>query len=236
MSDTTDSSSDDYTAFLKSKVRLAESWGFEDVRESEVNPVLKPHQRAAVLWNVRGGRRGDFLSFGLGKTPIQLETLRIILTRVRGRGLIVCPLGVKQEFIRDAVKLLGWAEPPRFIRSIEEADDTGIYLTNYETVRDGKLDPAEFIVVSLDEAAILRGFGGSKTFRELMVKCLMTVPYRAILKGRIGVGFELNPAYFLDGAVYCRAAENEVLMPSLFDLDKIAAEAPAASEPAAVSA
>jgi len=161
---------DAYSDFLRAKVRLAESWGFE-IAESEINPVLKPHQRATVIWNLRGGRRADFLSFGLGKTPIQLETLRLLLTRVTGRALIVCPLGVRQEFARDAVKLLGWPEPPKFIRSITEAGSTGIYLTNYETVRDGKLDPAEFVAVSLDEAAILRGFGGSKTFRELMLKC-----------------------------------------------------------------
>jgi DNA modification methylase len=163
--------SDAYADFLKAKVRLAESWGFDDVVELEINPVLKPHQRAAVMWNVRGGRRGDFLAFGLGKSVIQLETQRLILSRVVGRGLIICPLGVRQEFVRDAVQLLGWATPPKFIRSIDEAGETGIYLTNYETVRDGKIDPAEFVVVSLDEAAILRGFGGSKTFRELMLKC-----------------------------------------------------------------
>jgi hypothetical protein len=161
----------EYLSFLKSKVKLAESWGFEDFDDAEVNPVLKPHQRATVLWNLRGGRRADFLSFGLGKTPIQLETLRLLLTRVSGRALIVCPLGVRQEFARDAVQLLGWTEPPKFIRSIDDAGATGIYLTNYETVRDGKIDPADFAAVSLDEAAILRGFGGSKTFRELMLKC-----------------------------------------------------------------
>jgi DNA modification methylase len=41
-------------------------------------------------------------------------------------------------------------------------------MTNYETIRDGKLDPAEFTVATLDEASVLRGFGGSKTFREFM--------------------------------------------------------------------
>jgi len=82
-----------------------------------------------------------------------------------------CPLGVRQEFARDAVEILGWKTPPKFIRRIEEASDSGIYLTNYETIRDGKMDPADFIAISLDEAAVLRGFGGSKTFRELMLKC-----------------------------------------------------------------
>jgi DNA modification methylase len=47
---------------------------------------------------------------------------------------------------------------------------------------------------------------------------LMTVPVRAMKKGRKGVAFELNPAYFLDGAAYCKAMENEVSMPTLFDL------------------
>ena len=158
---------DAYHKFLEAKVAIAPTFGF-DVSPDEVNPALKSHQRDAVVWAVRGGRRALFESFGLGKGSQQLEIVRLVLTRVVGRGLICCPLGVVREFIRDATQLLGWPEPPRFIRRIEEAGPTGIYLTNYETVRDGKLDPREFQVVSLDEAAILRGFGGTKTFRELM--------------------------------------------------------------------
>ena len=36
---------------------------------------------------------------------------------------------------------------------------------------------------------------------------LMTVPYRALLKGRRGAATELNAGYFLDGVHYLRAAE-----------------------------
>lgn len=156
-----------YEDFLRSKVKLAERSGF-DVPLSDINPRLKPHQRAAVQWMVAGGRRALFAAFGLGKSVCQLEAVRIILSIVGGRGLVVLPLGVRQEFVRDAFEILGWTVPPKFIRRIEEAGESGIYLTNYETVRDGKLDPAEFVVASLDEASILRGFGGSKTFRECM--------------------------------------------------------------------
>jgi hypothetical protein len=46
---------------------------------------------------------------------------------------------------------------------------------------------------------------------------LMTVPYRAIKWGRFGMGVELNPAYFADGAFYCEAAVRELSQPSLFD-------------------
>lgn len=126
--------------------------------------LLKPHQRDIVQWAVAGGRRAIFASFGLGKTLIQIEIARQLLP-LCGRFLIVAPLGVRQEFIRDA-RLLD--TEITFIRRVEEAGETGIYLTNYETIRDGKLDPRQFGGASLDEASILRGFGGTKTFREFM--------------------------------------------------------------------
>lgn len=157
----------EYEQFLKNKVRLAQNTGFE-IADSDINPALKLHNRLMVKWMVQGGRRACFASFGLHKTVTQMEAVRCTLLKTGGRGLIVCPLGVRQEFVRDAKKILHWHTPPKFIRSIEEADETGIYLTNYETVRDGKLDPRKFNCASLDEASILRGLGGSKTFREFM--------------------------------------------------------------------
>lgn len=154
-----------YMDFLRAKVTMAESFGFE-IQAHEVNPLLKPHQIAIVIWAVAGGRRAIFCAFGLGKTFIQLETVRITRARSGGMGLIAIPLGVRQEFMRDAEKL---GIKVKFIRRIDECDDPdGIYLTNYETIRDGKLDPRHFSVASLDEAACLRGFGGTKTFREFM--------------------------------------------------------------------
>lgn len=47
---------------------------------------------------------------------------------------------------------------------------------------------------------------------------LMSVPYRAILKGRKALGIELNPRYFLDGCSYVEAAARDVKMPGLFDI------------------
>ena len=50
---------DKYTEFLRNKIRLADFAGY-DVGESEINPILKPHQRAIVKWAVRGGCRAIF--------------------------------------------------------------------------------------------------------------------------------------------------------------------------------
>lgn len=157
-----------YADLLAAKAQVATDAGIPTVNATDIHPLLKPHQRDAVLWAVRGGRRAIFASFGLGKTLMQLETVRLTMQSVgpAARGLIVCPLGVRQEFVRDA-GMIG-LQPPTFVRTHADATAPGMYLTNYESIREGKLDPTGFDVVSLDEAAILRGFGGTKTFRELM--------------------------------------------------------------------
>jgi hypothetical protein len=97
---------------------------------------------------------------------MQIEWLRQILLQVEeGPGLIICPLGVRQELIRDAAML---GVDLRFIRTAAEmTPDHRFYVTNYESVRDGKLDPNLFIAVSLDEASVLRSFG-SKTYQEFL--------------------------------------------------------------------
>ncbi|ATC34150.1 DNA methylase N-4 [Caulobacter vibrioides] len=166
----------DYDAFLAAKVPPAPRCGFE-IGDEVINPLLKPHQRAIVRWAVWRGRAAIFAAFGLGKSVMQLEIARIMRDLVGGRALIVMPLGVRQEFRKDAAML---GIDVTFIRRIEEATDPrGIYLTNYETVRDGKLDPNHFSVACLDEASCLRGFGGSKTFREFM-RLFDRVAYRFV--------------------------------------------------------
>jgi DNA modification methylase len=155
-----------YRAFLQQKILLAKEAGFS-VAESEIHPVLMPHQRAIVRWAMHGGRRAIFASFGLGKSLMQLEIVRqTMLRNPDKRALIVCPLGVRQEFMRDAA-LIGIEGAVRFVRRSEEVDAPGIYLTNYESVRDGKLDPNLFIVASLDEAAAMRS-SNSKTYHSFL--------------------------------------------------------------------
>lgn len=70
-----------YDAFLAEKVNFRRSFGF-DVSDDEIHPSLKPHQRLITRWAVAGGRRAVFAGFGLGKTRIQLETLRLIRERI----------------------------------------------------------------------------------------------------------------------------------------------------------
>lgn len=167
-----------YREFLENKIDVAPLSGI-DVCEDEVNPVLKEHQRVAVLWALCGGRRGIFARFGLGKTVIQLEWCRLMVKHRGGRALIVLPLNVKQEFCDDAENLLGMAPPP-YVRTMAEAaaSQASIVMTNYERVRDGDIDPRVFTAVSLDEAATLRSFG-SKTYQIFLEK-FKGVPYKLV--------------------------------------------------------
>ena len=162
-----------YDEFLRAKAAVAPSTG-RTISLDEPHPLLKPHQRRIVQWAVAGGRRAIFASFGLGKSIIQLETLRLTLNG-SGRGLIVCPLGVRQEFIRDARKI---GLSLTFVNRTEQVAGDGLYITNYEPVRDGKLDPSLFTAVSLDEASILRSYG-SKTYQTFLT-LFDSIPYRFV--------------------------------------------------------
>lgn len=167
-----------YKEFLESKIDLATDSGFV-VDRSKINPALKPHQADAVAWALKGGRRALFEAFGLGKTVQEIEFCHLAAEHTGGRALIVLPLGVKQEFTRDAVELLGY-EKPEYCRTMDEvrACDSQIVLTNYERVRDGDIDPSYFAATSLDEASVLRSFG-SKTYQTFLDK-FKNVPYKLV--------------------------------------------------------
>lgn len=167
-----------YKDFLLTKVAFAPETGFE-VSKDKVNPALKPHQRDAVMWAVKGGRRALFEAFGLGKTVQELEWCRIITAEKGGKALIVMPLGVRQEFTKDAQELLG-IPVPQYVRTMAEvkAAETQIVITNYERVRDGDIDPTYFTAVALDEASCLRDYG-SKTYQTFTEK-FKGVPYKLV--------------------------------------------------------
>lgn len=168
-----------YMEFLNSKIEIAKDTGF-DVSPEDINPVLKPHQNDAVRWAIKGGRRALFESFGLGKTIQELEYCRIIGEHEAGQSLIVLPLGVKQEFYRDAVDLLK-IKPPQYVRTMDEIRKSkdSILMTNYERVRDGDIDPQYFkAAAGLDEASVLRSFG-SKTYQTFLDK-FKGVPYKLV--------------------------------------------------------
>jgi DNA modification methylase len=159
----------EYVDFLKEKCKFSKAMGIE-IDPAEVNPHLKPHTRDIVRWAVAGGRRAIFAAFGLHKTATQLEIMRLVGAHESAMRLIVLPLGVRQEFKREiAERFIGEYDMDlRFIRRDSEIEDERtVYMTNYESVREGLLSPGLFNAASLDEASVLRSYG-SKTYQEFL--------------------------------------------------------------------
>ena len=152
-----------YEEFLSSKFRFSRNEGFR-VAKMSLPAILKPHQRDVCAWALERGRAAIFAAFGLGKTLIQATILQRIEYTHEKPVLFIAPLGVRQEFMRDA-QMIGM--DIKFIRSSDEVGARGFYLTNYESVRDGKIDVNLFIAVTLDEASVLRSYG-SKTYQEFL--------------------------------------------------------------------
>jgi len=165
----------DFVASKKPPIIESVSPVLANYPREKTSEALFPHQRDLVTWAVRGGRRAIFAAFGLGKTLIQLETMRIIMEHEQKPVLIICPLGVRQEFAHDAL-ILG--VKTKYIRHISEIEDGVIHITNYEPVRDGNLDVTLFVAVSLDEASVLRSYG-SKTYQTFLDLFAQT-PYRFV--------------------------------------------------------
>jgi hypothetical protein len=159
-----------YERFLESKAVSAPERGFSG--HLSLNPDLKPHARDIAAWMIRGGNRACFASFGLHKTSIQLQICESLLdAHSDGAALIVCPLGVRREFMKEQ-KARGFQTVPVYIRDNAEYEQLRaaghrLFLTNYERIRDGNLDPNLFTVCTLDEASVLRSFG-SKTYQTFL--------------------------------------------------------------------
>jgi len=169
-----------YTEFLESKAVIAQQRGYDGAVRFQAD--LKPHAADIARWMIKGGNRACFASFGLHKTSIQLQVCESLLDTGCKSALIVCPLGVRREF-RNEVKKRGFKREPVYITSNEDharalAEGHQLFITNYERVRDGGLDPNRFDICTLDESAVLRSYG-SKTFQTFL-PLFSKVPYKFV--------------------------------------------------------
>jgi DNA modification methylase len=157
----------DYHAFLDTKKHRTADTGISVMPEA-VQSKLFEWQREIVLWALRKGRAAIFLDTGLGKTFIQLEWARIL----GHPALIVAPLSVARQTVREALKL---GVEVRYVRGQSDVTpDHKLWITNYEMVES--FDLSWFGSVVLDESSILKAIDG-KTRKKLTNLCRAT-PYK----------------------------------------------------------
>lgn len=144
-----------YKEFLNKKRVAAPTSGIE-VEPSAIHSMLFDFQRDLTRFALRKGRAAIFADAGLGKTLMQLEWARL----TGKRALIVAPLSVARQTVREAMKINIEAQYVRCDTGFE-----GINVTNYEMI--DHFDPARFDAVVLDESSILKALDG-KTRSKLI--------------------------------------------------------------------
>lgn len=155
-----------YQAFLARKQHAAHNDG-PIVDAASIHPTLHEWQRRIVAWAVKRQRAAIWADTGLGKTFMMVEWARLS----GDTALIVAPLAVCQQTIREAAKL---GVAARFAMSGADITGPGVWVTNYERV--ATIDPATVDAVALDESSILKQSTG-KT-RTLLIDHFQLVPAR----------------------------------------------------------
>lgn len=158
-----------YTEFLATKQSRIEQPG-RDITATEIHPMLHDWQNELVRWAVKTSRAALWADTGLGKTVMQLEWARLS----GDRPLIVAPLAVCQQTVREAAKLGLVAEYVRTYDDVDPFSDVQIHVTNYERIEG--FPPAAFDAVVLDESSILKQSTG-KT-RTMLIEWAAGIPHR----------------------------------------------------------
>lgn len=158
----------DYLPFLNRKAQLS---GFSGFDPKWIPSFLFDFQQFLLDWAVRKGRSEIMADCGLGKTPIQLVWAENILRHTGKPVLIITPLAVGAQTIREGEK---------FNVECRKAKDgqvtPGISVTNYERLHH--FDPEDYAGVVLDESSILKSFDGKR--RSQITEFMRTRPYRLL--------------------------------------------------------
>lgn len=157
----------DYAEFIAKKQARVEKPGLI-VSAADIHPMLHDWQNELVRWAVRTGRAALWADTGMGKTVMQLEWARIS----GDRPLVVAPLAVCQQTVREAAKL---GVSAKYIKSIDDVDTSvTIHVTNYERLQN--MPAASFDAIVLDESSILKQSNGAT--RTMLIDWAREIPYR----------------------------------------------------------
>lgn len=158
----------DYQAFLQRKTQEGADSGFDPVFMPE---ALFDFQRDMTEWAVRKGRAMLAEDTGLGKTLQELVWAENVRRKTNKPVLILTPLAVASQTVREAGKFGIEAHLAR-----EGLASSGINVTNYERLHH--FDWTDFGGVVCDESSILKSYAGQR--RKDITRFMSKVPYRLL--------------------------------------------------------
>ena len=159
---------EDYARFLEGKAQSEQRHGFEPIWMPD---FLYDFQRELTAWALRKGRAGIFADCGLGKTPMQLTWAENVCRYTERPVLVLTPLAVSQQTIREAAKFGIEAHVSR-----EGAVMPRITVTNYERLHYFRA--SDFAGVVLDESSAIKHFTGAR--QRSITRFMAQVPYRLL--------------------------------------------------------
>jgi len=162
----------DYLKFLKSKKVGVQATGF-DVSESEINPMLFPFQNETTRWALKLGRAALLEECGMGKSAQFLEWSRHVAERTGKKVLILSPLAVAHQTVREGSK---FGIKARYCRSQGEAIEMPeqIIVTNYDMLKE--FDARYYAGVVIDESSILKSYTGQT--KRYILEQFKDTPYK----------------------------------------------------------
>lgn len=153
-----------YEEFIKSKSKVIKETGF-DISEEKLNSNLFDFQRFIVKTALKKGRFAIFADCGLGKTLMQLEFAHQVAIYTQKPILILCPLAVAGQTIKEGEKF-GIDVLKYDFKNTPSINEPSIFIVNYEQLQN--IDTSVFSGVVLDESSILKNFNGS--YRNLIIE------------------------------------------------------------------
>jgi len=155
----------DYLQFLQRKQKTHVNSGFE-ISEDALNGYLFDFQKFIVKRALKAGKYAIFADCGLGKTLMQLEWSRQVFIKTEKPVLILAPLAVSGQTIKEGNK---------FGINVEKYDATSpIQISNYEQLEN--IDCSQFSGIVLDESSILKNFEGQT--KKLIIDSFKDTPYK----------------------------------------------------------
>jgi len=155
-----------YNEFLSSKQKAHIFSGF-DVDEGKLNKNLFPFQKYCVRRALMAGRFAFFQDCGLGKTVQQLEWANQVNKHTGKPVLILAPLAVSGQTIKEGKKF-------KIDVSKYDGSNSPIQITNYEQLEN--IDCSIFSGIVLDESSILKNFEGAT--KKLILDLFANTPYK----------------------------------------------------------
>lgn len=156
-----------YEEFLKTKRHKTNEYG---IKPNFIPNEMFDYQKYVSEYAIKKGRCAVYLDTGLGKTLIELTIAVNYIKETNKPVLIITPLAVAFQFIREAEKF--------GINDISYSKDgnykTKIVVCNYE--RLDKFNKNDFECVILDESSILKNFDGK--IKHSITNFLKSVKYR----------------------------------------------------------